>query len=141
MVLGGARVTCISSANHPVNRLDDVLSRARARCGLDNITKNSPSATSSCSGQLGETQKLSSVFDCIERCLGYGIEAPVFQGQARPPLVTYTVTATEGGSVHRATNEYVLWYRTTFGFDKTPDRGCPRPTRRSDQDVGGPPEF
>lgn len=141
MVLGAARVTCISSSNHPINRLDDVLSRARARCGLENTTGNGQLVTRSCIGAETETRSLSSVFDCIERCLGYGIEAPVFTGKARPPLVTYTVTATEGGSVHRATDEYVLWYRETFGFDKTPDRGCSRPTRRSHQDLGGTPEF
>ena len=134
-------MTCISSANHSLNRLDDVLSRARERCQIANTRGASESQTPNSGTGTPNPTKPISIYDCIEKALGFGLEPPVFQGKTRPPLVTYTVTPTQGGSVHRATDQYVFWYRETFGFDKTPDRGCPRPARRSDQDLGGAPEF
>lgn len=84
---------------------------------------------------------MTSIYDAIEKCLGYGIEPPKVLEGVRPPLETYTTSATEGGIIYRATDEFVLWYRTTYGFDRTPDRGCPGPARRTHQDVGGIPDL
>ena len=131
----------ISSANSSRTKLDDVLLRARERCQIATTTGVSESQTPNCSGGAPNPTKATSIYDCIEKAIGYGLEPPVYEGAARPPMETYTTTATEGGTIYRATDQYVLWYRNTYGFDKTPDRGVPRPTRRTHQDVGGIPEF
>ena len=131
----------ISNSNPSTTRLDEVLARARERCLIASTQKDSENPTPNSTTGNPNPTKLESIYDVIERSLGYGIEPPVFRGKSRPPMETYTVTATEGGSVHRATNEYVLWYGQTFGFDKTPDRSGPRPPCRSNQTVGGKIDF
>ncbi len=131
----------ISGADTTRSRLDDVLARARERCQMATTAGVSESQTPNCSGGAPNPTKLTSIYDCIEKSIGYGLEPPVFGGTARPPMETYTTTATEGGTIYRATDEYVLWYRNTYGLDKTPDRGVPRPTRRAPQEVGGIPDL
>ena len=116
--------------------LDDVLKRARERCliadtkePLENQTHNSGT------GNPNPT-KTASIDDCIEKAIGYGLQPPEFQGSIRPPLETYTTQAEERGVVYRATDQYVLWYRSTYGFDKTPDRSGTRSSGGLNQEVG-----
>lgn len=81
------------------------------------------SPTPNSSGPQGPGGGASSLFDVIERSLGYGIEPPSSpEGYDAPPLVTYETTPGPYGDVVRATNAYVTWFRRTYCVEGGEDR-------------------
>ena len=75
----------ISNSNPSTTRLDEVLARARERCLIASTQKDSENPTPNSTTGNPNPTKLESIYDVIERSLGYGIEPPVFRGKSRPP--------------------------------------------------------
>ena len=98
-------------------------SAARERFDALSTTSRCSTAihSSSTSEDLGGS--VSSLYDAIERAIGYGIEPPVpAEGQDRPPLVTYEKTPGPHGDVYSATDAYVSWFRRTYCPEGGEDR-------------------
>ena len=98
-------------------------SAARERFAALTTTDKSSTPIPNSNGSEGPGGGASSVFDVIERAIGYGIEPPKppdgFDG---PPLVTYETTPGPYGDVVRATNAYVSWFRRTYCVEGGEDR-------------------
>ena len=89
---------------------------------LATATKSSNQIPNS-SGPTGPGGRACSVFDVIERAIGYGIEPPArAEGFDGPPLVTYETTPGPYGDVVRATDSYVSWFRRVHCLDGGEDR-------------------
>ena len=99
------------------------------RCSIPTRTLNGPP------GPGGDA---SSLYDVIERAIGYGIEppAPADTGD-RPPLVTYETTPGPYGDVVRATDAYVAWFRRTHCLEGGEDRVSQPRTDPPNKEVGG----
>ena len=78
-------------------------------------TSRSSTPTPSSNGSPEHGGGASSVFDVIERAIGYGIKPPKPpEGFEGPPLVTYETTAGPYGDLVRATHGYIAWFRRTY---------------------------
>ena len=130
----------ISSLSHP-GVSESLAARyfaARERFAALTTTDKCSTPTHSLNGSEGPGGGASSVFDVIERAIGYGIEPPKppdgFDG---PPLDTYETTPGPYGDVVRATNAYVAWFRRTYCLEGGKDRlGQPR-ISSPNKEVGG----
>jgi len=101
-------------------------------------TNRSSTPTPSCNTSAGPGGNACSLYDVIERAIGYGIEAPKPQDSAdRPPLVTYETTPGPYGDVVRATNAYVAWFRRSYRLEGREDRVSSARTGSSVEEVGG----
>lgn len=130
----------ISSQSVPGNdaSLAARYSAALARFKERTTTATSFTATPSCNSSEGLGGGASSVFDVIERAIGYGIEPPKppdgFDG---PPLVSYETTPGPYGDVVRATNAYVAWFRRTYCLEGGEDRLSQSRIGSPNKEMGG----
>ena len=130
----------ISSPSHPAvsESLAARYFAARERFAALTTTDKSSTPIPSSNGSEGPGGGASSVFDVIERAIGYGIEPPKppdgFDG---PPLVTYETTPGPYGDVVRATNAYVAWFRRTYCVEGGEDRVGQSRIGSPTKEVGG----
>ena len=114
-----------SSLSHPAvgESLLARFSAARERYAALTTTDKSSTAIHSSAGSVGAGGGASSVFDVIERAIGYGIQPPKPpEGFDGPPLVTYETTPGPYGDVVRATDAYVAWFRRAYCLEGGADR-------------------
>ena len=113
-------------------------SAARERFAALTTTNKSSTPIRNSNGSEGPGGSASSVFDVIERAIGYGIEPPKppdgFDG---PPLVTYETTPGPYGDVVRATNAYVAWFRRTYCVEGGENRVSQSRISSPNKEVGG----
>lgn len=101
-------------------------------------TNTSSSQTPSSNGPPGAGGGVSSVFDVIERAIGYGLEPPQPpEGFDGPPLVTYETTPGPYGDVVRATDSYVAWFRRAHCLEGGEDRLSKPGIDSPNKEVGG----
>ena len=136
--VGGTWLTSSQSTRHVPGSLLDRYSAAVERWAALTTTDRSSTPIPSCNGSAGPGGNVSSLYDAIERAIGYGIQAPKPEDSAdRPPLVTYETTPGPYGDVVRATNAYVAWFRRAYcvegGEDSLSQSGINSPTK----EVGG----
>ena len=116
---------------------------ARYAAALESFSKastaiSSTSQTPNSNGSAGTGGGASSLFDAIERAIGYGIEPPEPDaGIDRPPLVTYEATPGPHGDVVRATDAYVDWFRRTYRLTGGEDRLSQPGASSQAQSLGG----
>ena len=113
-------------------------SAALARFRELTTTGTSSTAIRSSNSSEGPGGGASSVFDVIEKAIGYGIEPPKppdgFDG---PPLVTYETTPGPYGHVVRATNAYVSWFRRAHCVEGGEDRVSQPRVSPPNKETGG----
>ena len=84
---------------------------------------SSTNPTPSSNGPTGAGGGASSLFDVIEKAIGYGIEPPQPDETGnRPPLDSYETTPGPYGDIYRATNAYVSWFRRAYCVEGGEDR-------------------
>ena len=113
-------------------------SAALARFRELTTTETFSTATPSSNSSEGPGGNACSLYDAIERAIGYGIKPPApAEGYDGPPLVTYETTPGPYGDVVRATDAYVSWFRRAYCVEGGEDRlGEPR-VGSPNKEVGG----
>lgn len=113
-------------------------SAALARFRERTTTETSSTATPSCSSSEGPGGSASSLFDVIEKAIGYGIEPPEpDESGNRPPLDSYETTPGPYGDIYRATDAYVAWFRRAHRLEGGEDRVSQPRTSPPNKEVGG----
>lgn len=127
----------LSNPHVPASLLDrysEAVEKWTAICTTNRCSTPIPS----CNTSAGPGGNASSLYDVIERAIGYGIEAPKPQDSAdRPPLVTYETTPGPYGDVVRATNAYVAWFRRSYCLEGGEDRVSSAGINSQTKEVGG----
>jgi len=129
---------CSQSNQHGPESLLERYFAAVERFNALTTTDRSSIPTPSCNSSEGPGGNVCSLFDAIEKAIGYGIEPPqATEGGVRPPLDSYTTTPSPYGDVVRATNAYVAWFRSAYCLEGGEDRLSRAGTGPSHQEVGG----
>lgn len=115
-------------------RYSAALARFRELTTTETFSTAIPSSNSS--EDLGGSA--CSLYDAIERAIGYGIEPPApADGYDGPPLVTYEATPGPYGDVVRATDAYVTWFRRTYCVEGGEDRLSQSRIGSPNKEMGG----
>ena len=121
--MGASWLICSPSIRGDSASLAARYAAALERFNALSTTSKSSSPTHSSSGPPGPGGSASSVFDVIERAIGYGCQPPQPpEGFDGPPLVTYETTPGPYGDVVRATDAYVAWFRRAYCLEGGADR-------------------
>ncbi len=130
-------MTSTQSPNLSDSSVAAVVAAARERCGISSTNTPSTNRIHTCNSESPTGSNVSSIYDCIERAFGYGIEPPVYaHPERRPPLETYTVTPTEHGSVVRATDAFRTWFDTCYPIKGGDHRAGGEVARHAPQGAG-----
>ena len=131
-------MTSTQSPNLSDSSVAAVVAAARERCGISSTNTPSTSQTHTSNSESATGSNASSIYDCIERAIGYGIEPPVYADpERRPPLETYRITATEHGSIYRATDAFRTWFDYCYPIKGGDHRAGGEVARHAPQGVGG----
>ena len=131
-------MTSTQSPNLSDSSVAAVVAAARERCGMSSTNTPSTNQTHTCNSESPTGSNVSSIYDCIERAIGYGLEPPVYADpERRPPLETYRVTATEHGSIYRATDAFRTWFDKCYPIKGGDHRAGGEAARPTSQGVGG----
>ena len=136
--MGGTWLISSQSNPHAPESLLERYSAAVERFNALTTTDRFSTQTPSCSTSDGPGGNVSSLFDAIEKAIGYGIEPPqAEEGGLRPPLDTYETTPGPYGDVVRATDAYVDWFRRSYCLEGGEDRVSRARTDPPSEAMGG----
>jgi len=129
---------CSQSGPGAPDSIADRYARAVERFKAAATATPSTNPTPSCNGPKGVGGGVSSLFDVIEKAIGYGIEPPQPDETGnRPPVDSYQTTPGPYGDIYRATDAYVTWFRRCYCLERGEDRVSQSRIGPPNKEVGG----